>query len=96
MKGWYCMNIPYYSPGFLILSLEGEVTEALNQAAEVSAPAETPPAGSAYVAFDMEYLRDMADVIWDNIGTIVNVAIWIFLIILGVFTAITIIKNLAR
>lgn len=90
------MNIPYYSPGFLILSLEGEVTEALNQAADVSAPAETPPPGSAYVAFDMEYLRDMADVIWDNIGTIVNVAIWIFLIILGVFTAITIIKNLAR
>lgn len=79
-----------------LLSLESETTEAVNQAADASGFAGAPPPGPAYVAFDMEYLEGMAGVLRGSIGTIVTVAIWIFLVVLGVFTAISIIKNLAR
>jgi len=92
------MNIPLYvqAAGILLLSLENAAAGTASQAADASGLSGAPPPGSDYTAFDMEYLRNMADVIWNNIGTIVNTAVWIFLIVLGVFTAITIIKSLAR
>lgn len=90
MKPLVCRAHPF------LLSLESEVTEAVNQAADASGFAGAPPPDSGYVAFDMEYLERMAGVLRGSIGTIVTVAIWIFLVVLGVFTAISIFKNIAR
>ncbi len=79
-----------------LLSLESKAAEAAIQAADASGFAGALPPDAGYVTFDMEYLEGMAGVLRGSIGTIVTVGIWIFLVVLGVFTAISIIKNLAR
>ena len=85
--------IPTWHKVNILLTL-GEVIENNPQAANAAGPGAPPPGD--YLAFDIEYLEGMALTIWKNAGTAVNAAIWIFLIVLGVHTAITIIKKYAR
>ena len=85
--------IPTWHKVKFLLTL-GEVIENNPQAANATGPGAPPPGD--YLAFDIEYLEGMALTIWKNAGTAVNAAIWIFLIVLGVHTAITIIKKYAR
>ena len=82
---WHKVNI--------LLTL-GEVIENNPQAANAAGTGAPPPGD--YLAFAIEYLEGLALTIWKNAGTAVNAAIWIFLIVLGVHTAITIIKKYTR
>ncbi len=85
--------IPTWYKANLLLTL-GKAIENIPQAANAAGTGAPPP--GEYLAFDIEYLEGMALTIWKNAGTAVNAAIWIFLIVLGVHTAITIIKKYAR
>lgn len=86
------MNPTWHRVIFLLTL--GEVIENNPQAANAAGTGAPPPGD--YLAFDIEYLKGMALTIWKNAGTAVNVAIWIFLIVLGVHTAITIFDKFVR
>lgn len=87
--------IPAWNRASLFLLTLGEVIEENTPQAANAAGTGAPPPGE-YLAFDMEYLKEMALTIWKNAGTAVNAAIWIFLIVLGVHTAIDIFDRFAR
>ena len=86
--------IPAWNRTIFLLTL-GEAIENTPQAANAAGGSGAPPPGE-YLAFDMEYLKGMALTIWKNAGTAVNAAIWIFLIVLGVHTAITVFQKYAK
>ena len=85
----------WYRSNLFLLTLGKTVSEELPQAADASGVAGALPPGES-LAFDMEYLEEMALTIWKSAGTAVNAAIWIFLIVLGVHTAITIFNKIVR
>ncbi len=87
--------LPKWNRSNLFLFTLGKtVSEEFPQAANAAGTGAPPPGES--LAFDIEYLEEMALTIWKNAGTAVNAAIWIFLIVLGVHTAITIFDKFAR
>ncbi len=49
-----------------------------------------------YVVFSMDALNEMSFTIWTNIGTIFNVSLWIFMIVIGVYAVLEIINHVSR
>lgn len=49
-----------------------------------------------YVVFSMDALNEMSFTIWTNIGTIFNVSLWIFMIVIGVCAVLNIIDHIGR
>lgn len=48
---------------------------------------------SEYVVFDMEYLIDLYNMVRSSTGTIVTVAIYVLLIILGIYAVLEVIRR---
>lgn len=48
---------------------------------------------SEYVVFDMEYLIDLYNMVRSSTGTIVTIAVYTLLIVLGVYTALDVIRR---
>ena len=82
------MSAAWRKAGAILLTLENQALEAANQAADASGLPGAPPPGSDYIAFDIETLKAAAATIRASAGSIFNGAIWAFLVVLGVFTAI--------
>ena len=49
-----------------------------------------------YVVFSMDALNEMSFTIWTNIGSIFNVCLWTFMIVIGVCAVLNIIDHIGR
>ena len=49
-----------------------------------------------YVVFSMDALNEMSFTIWTNIGSIFNVCLWTFMIVMGVYAVLNIIDHVSR
>ena len=49
-----------------------------------------------YVVFSMDALNEMSFTIWTNIGSIFNVCLWTFMIVMGVYAVLNIIDHFSR
>jgi len=49
-----------------------------------------------YVVFSMDALNEMSFTIWTNIGTIFNVCLWTFMIVIGIFVVLNVIDHVGR
>ena len=49
-----------------------------------------------YVVFSMDALNEMSFTVWTNIGSIFNVCLWSFMIVIGVYAVLEIINHVSR
>lgn len=49
-----------------------------------------------YVVFSMDALNEMSFTVWTNIGSIFNVCLWTFMIVIGVYAVLEIINHVSR
>ena len=49
-----------------------------------------------YVVFSMDALNEMSFTVWTNIGSIFNVCLWTFMIVMGVYAVLEIISHVSR
>ncbi len=54
------------------------------------------PINEEYVVFSMDALNEMSFTVWTNIGSIFNVCLWTFMIVIGVYAVLNVIDHFSR